>query len=48
MTLAEFLEDETTMAKIDNFNVNVRDSFESGEKDWHEIAKSLAIFLSIY
>tara|TARA_R100001591_G_scaffold109263_1_gene119185 strand:+ start:231 stop:1217 length:987 start_codon:yes stop_codon:yes gene_type:complete len=39
---AEFLEDETTMAKIENL-MNVRDSFE-GEKDWHEIAKSLAIF----
>ena len=39
---AEFLEDETTMAKIENL-MNVRDSF-NGEKDWHEIAKSLAIF----
>ena len=39
---SEFLEDETTMAKIENL-MNVRDSFE-GEKDWHEIAKSLAIF----
>ena len=39
---AEFLEDETTMAKIENL-MNVRDSFE-GEKNWHEIAKSLAIF----
>ena len=42
MTLAEFLEDETTMAKIENL-MSVRDSF-NGEKDWHEIAKSLAIF----
>ena len=40
---SEFLEDETTMAKIETL-MNVRDSFESGEKDWHEIAKSLAIF----
>ena len=39
---SEFLEDETTMAKIENL-MNVRDSFE-GENDWHEIAKSLAIF----
>ena len=39
---AEFLEDETTMAKIENL-MNVRDSF-NGEKDWHEIAKSLAVF----
>jgi ribonucleoside-diphosphate reductase beta chain len=39
---AEFLEDETTMAKIDNL-MKTRDSFD-GEKDWHEIAKSLAIF----
>ena len=39
---SEFLEDETTMAKIENL-MNVRDSF-NGEKDWHEIAKSLAIF----
>ena len=39
---SEFLEDETTMAKIENLML-VRDSFE-GEKDLHEIAKSLAIF----
>ena len=39
---SEFLEDETTMAKIENL-INVRDSFD-GEKNWHEIAKSLAIF----
>jgi ribonucleoside-diphosphate reductase beta chain len=39
---SEFLEDETTMAKIENL-MNVRDSF-GDEKDWHEIAKSLAIF----
>ena len=39
---SEFLEDETTMAKIETL-MNVRDSF-NGEKDWHEIAKSLAIF----
>ncbi len=39
---AEFLEDESTMAKIENLMV-VRDSFE-GEKNLHEIAKSLAIF----
>jgi ribonucleoside-diphosphate reductase beta chain len=39
---SEFLEDETTMAKIENLMV-VRDSF-NGEKDLHEIAKSLAIF----
>jgi ribonucleoside-diphosphate reductase beta chain len=39
---AEFMEDEATMAKIENL-MNVRDSF-NGEKDWHEIAKSLAIF----
>jgi ribonucleoside-diphosphate reductase beta chain len=39
---SEFLEDETTMAKIENL-MNVRDSF-NGERDWHEIAKSLAIF----
>ena len=41
-TFSEFLEDETTMAKIENL-MSVRDSF-NGEKDWHEIAKSLAIF----
>jgi ribonucleoside-diphosphate reductase beta chain len=39
---SEFLEDETTMAKIENL-MSVRDSF-NGEKNWHEIAKSLAIF----
>jgi ribonucleoside-diphosphate reductase beta chain len=39
---SEFLEDESTMAKIENLMV-VRDSFE-GEKNLHEIAKSLAIF----
>ena len=38
----EFLEDEATMAKIENLTA-VRDSF-NGEKDIHEIAKSLAIF----
>ena len=39
---SEFLEDETTMAKIENL-MSVRDSF-NGEKNLHEIAKSLAIF----
>jgi ribonucleoside-diphosphate reductase beta chain len=39
---AEFMEDEATMAKIENL-MSIRDSF-NGEKDWHEIAKSLAIF----
>ena len=39
---SEFLEDEATMAKIENL-MSVRDSF-NGEKDLHEIAKSLAIF----
>ena len=39
---SEFLEDEATMAKIENLML-VRDSF-GGEKDLHEIAKSLAIF----
>ena len=39
---SEFLEDETTMAKIENL-MNIRDSFK-GETDPHEIAKSLAIF----
>jgi len=39
---SEFLEDKTTMAKIENLML-VRDSFDS-EKDLHEIAKSLAIF----
>jgi len=39
---SEFLEDETTMAKIENL-MSTRDSFGE-EKDWHSIAKSLAIF----
>jgi len=39
---SEFLEDEATMAKIENL-MSVRDSF-NGEMDLHEIAKSLAIF----
>ncbi len=39
---AEFMEDEATMAKIENLTA-VRDSF-NGKKDIHEIAKSLAIF----
>jgi len=39
---SEFLEDETTMAKIQNL-MNVRDA-HSSELDWNEIAKSLAIF----
>jgi len=39
---SEFLEDEATMAKIENL-MSVRDSFD-GEMDLHEIAKSLAIF----
>ena len=39
---SEFLEDEATMAKIENL-MSVRDSF-NGEMDIHEIAKSLAIF----
>ena len=39
---SEFLEDETTMAKIETL-MDVRDSF-NGEIDWHERAKSLAIF----
>jgi ribonucleoside-diphosphate reductase beta chain len=38
----EFLEDETTMAKISNL-MEVRDSF-NGEINLHETAKSLAIF----
>ena len=38
----EFLEDEATMAKIQNL-MNTRDSFQD-EIDWHEVAKSLAIF----
>ena len=39
---AEFLEDETTMAKIETL-MNVRDDHE-GNPNWHERAKSLAIF----
>ena len=39
---AEFMEDETTMAKIEALTT-VRDSFND-KKDLHEIAKSLAIF----
>lgn len=39
---SEFLEDETTMAKIETL-MNVRDSHD-GTPDWHERAKSLAIF----
>ena len=39
---SEFLEDETTMAKIENL-MKVRDSFV-GDPDWHEVTKSLAIF----
>jgi ribonucleoside-diphosphate reductase beta chain len=39
---SEFLEDEATMAKIENLML-VRDSF-NGEKNVPEIAKSLAIF----
>ena len=39
---SEFLEDETTMAKIENL-MNVRDGHD-GTPDWHERAKSLAIF----
>jgi ribonucleoside-diphosphate reductase beta chain len=38
----EFLEDEATMAKIQNL-MDTRDSF-GDELNWHEIAKSLAIF----
>jgi ribonucleoside-diphosphate reductase beta chain len=38
----EFLEDEATMAKIENLT-DIRDSFKD-EQDVHEIAKSLAIF----
>jgi ribonucleoside-diphosphate reductase beta chain len=38
----EFLEDEATMAKIQNL-MDARDSFQ-GKTDWHEVAKSLAIF----
>ena len=39
---AEFLEDETTMAKIETL-MNVRDHHD-GKPNWHERAKSLAIF----
>ena len=39
---AEFLEDETTMAKIETL-MNVRDGHD-GTPNWHERAKSLAIF----
>lgn len=39
---SEFLEDETTMAKIENL-MNVRDSHD-GTPDWEARAKSLAIF----
>tara|TARA_R110000737_G_scaffold13085_1_gene29060 strand:- start:699 stop:1685 length:987 start_codon:yes stop_codon:yes gene_type:complete len=39
---SEFLEDEATMAKIEALTEN-RDSF-NGEVNWHERAKSLAIF----
>ena len=42
MILAEFLEDEATMAKIETLT-QVRDS-HNGEANWHERAKSLAIF----
>ena len=38
----EFMEDEATMAKIEALT-SVRDSF-NGEKNLHEIAKSLAVF----
>ena len=38
----EFLEDEATMAKIQNL-MDTRDNFQ-GETNWHEVAKSLAIF----
>ena len=39
---AEFLEDEATMAKIENL-MNVRDGHD-GTPNWHDRAKSLAIF----
>jgi ribonucleoside-diphosphate reductase beta chain len=39
---AEFMEDEATKAKIESL-MNVA-SGHTGEKNWHEIAKSLAIF----
>ena len=38
----EFLEDDATMAKIQNL-MDIRDSFGE-EINWHEVAKSLAIF----
>ena len=39
---AEFMEDETTMAKIESL-MDVRDG-HNGEPNWHDRAKSLAIF----
>jgi ribonucleoside-diphosphate reductase beta chain len=39
---AEFMEDEATMAKIESL-MNVRDNHD-GTANWHERAKSLAIF----
>ena len=39
---AEFLEDESTAAKIQSL-MDVRDG-NTGETDWHEVARSLAIF----
>ena len=39
---AEFMEDEATMAKIESL-MNVRDG-HNGEPNWHDRAKSLAIF----
>ena len=39
---AEFLEDESTAAKIESL-MNVRDG-HNGETDYHEVARSLAIF----
>lgn len=39
---AEFLEDETTAAKIESL-MQVRDN-NNGEVDWHEAARSLAVF----
>ena len=39
---SEFLEDEATMSKIENL-MKIRDSFNN-EVNWHERAKSLAIF----
>src|SRR6056300_851863 len=41
-TFSEFMEDETTMAKIENL-MQVRDG-HNGEIDYHEVARSLAIF----